>query len=285
MAKHAVLKAKILAEAVPYIQEYHDKIVVVKYGGNAMVNEVLIDNVINDVCLMNLVGIKVVLVHGGGPEISKALNKMHIESKFVNGLRYTDEETIDIVQQVLAGKVNKNLVKRIHTHGNKAVGLSGIDNMLLKAKKVESADLGYVGEVEEVHTEILNDVLDKGYIPVVASVGMDEEGHSYNINADTAAAAIASALGAENFVVVSDIPGLLRDKEDENSLISSVTIDDVLNLTKQGIIAGGMIPKVKCITDALKKGVKKAVIIDGRIPHAIIIEIFSDEGSGTQFIK
>ena len=249
MAKHAVLKAKILAEAVPYIQEYHDKIVVVKYGGNAMVNEVLIDNVINDVCLMNLVGIKVVLVHGGGPEISKALNKMHIESKFVNGLRYTDEETIDIVQQVLAGKVNKNLVKRIHTHGNKAVGLSGI------------------------------------YIPVVASVGMDEEGHSYNINADTAAAAIASALGAENFVVVSDIPGLLRDKEDENSLISSVTIDDVLNLTKQGIIAGGMIPKVKCITDALKKGVKKAVIIDGRIPHAIIIEIFSDEGSGTQFIK
>lgn len=285
MAKHAVLKAKILAEAVPYIQEYHDKIVVVKYGGNAMVNEVLIDNVINDVCLMNLVGIKVVLVHGGGPEISKALNKMHIESKFVNGLRYTDEETIDIVQQVLAGKVNKNLVKRIHTHGNKAVGLSGIDNMLLKAKKVESADLGYVGEVEEVHAEILSDVLDKGYIPVVASVGMDEEGHSYNINADTAAAAIASALGAENFVVVSDIPGLLRDKEDENSLISSVTIDDVLNLTKQGIIAGGMIPKVKCITDALKKGVKKAVIIDGRIPHAIIIEIFSDEGSGTQFIK
>ena len=285
MAKHAVLKAKILAEAVPYIQEYHDKIVVVKYGGNAMVNEVLIDNVINDVCLMNLVGIKVVLVHGGGPEISKALNKMHIESKFVNGLRYTDEETIDIVQQVLAGKVNKNLVKRIHTHGNKAVGLSGIDNMLLKAKKVESADLGYVGEVEEVHAEILNDVLDKGYIPVVASVGMDEEGHSYNINADTAAAAIASALGAENFVVVSDIPGLLRDKEDENSLISSVTIDDVLNLTKQGIIAGGMIPKVKCITDALKKGVKKAVIIDGRIAHAIIIEIFSDEGSGTQFIK
>lgn len=285
MAKHAVLKAKILAEAVPYIQEYHDKIVVVKYGGNAMVNEVLIDNVINDVCLMNLVGIKVVLVHGGGPEISKALNKMHIESKFVNGLRYTDEETIDIVQQVLAGKVNKNLVKRIHTHGNKAVGLSGIDNMLLKAKKVESADLGYVGEVEEVHAEILNDVLDKGYIPVVASVGMDEEGHSYNINADTAAAAIASALGAENFVVVSDIPGLLRDKEDENSLISSVTIDDVLNLTKQGIIAGGMIPKVKCITDALKKGVKRAVIIDGRIPHAIIIEIFSDEGSGTQFIK
>lgn len=285
MAKHAVLKAKILAEAVPYIQEYHDKIVVVKYGGNAMVNEVLIDNVINDVCLMNLVGIKVVLVHGGGPEISKALNKMHIESKFINGLRYTDEETIDIVQQVLAGKVNKNLVKRIHTHGNKAVGLSGIDNMLLKAKKVESADLGYVGEVEEVHAEILNDVLDKGYIPVVASVGMDEEGHSYNINADTAAAAIASALGAENFVVVSDIPGLLRDKEDENSLISSVTIDDVLNLTKQGIIAGGMIPKVKCITDALKKGVKKAVIIDGRIPHAIIIEIFSDEGSGTQFIK
>ena len=286
MAKHAVLKAQILSEAVPYIQEYHDKIVVVKYGGNAMVNEVLIDNVINDVCLMNLVGIKVVLVHGGGPEISNALKRMHKESKFINGLRYTDEETIDIVQEVLAGKVNKNLVKRIHTHGNKAVGICGIDNMLLKAKKVDAdVDLGYVGEIEDVNAEFLVDLLDQGYIPVVASVGMDEEGHSYNINADTAAAAIASALKAENLVIVSDIPGLLRDREDEDSLIEAVTVDDVMELTKEGIIAGGMIPKVKCIVDALEEGIKKAVIIDGRIPHAILIEMFSNEGSGTMFTK
>jgi acetylglutamate kinase len=282
MTQHAVLKAQILSEAVPYMQEYHDKIVVVKYGGNAMVNEVLIDNVINDVCLMNLVGIHVILVHGGGPEINNALKRAHKESKFINGLRYTDEETIEIVQEVLAGKVNKNLVKRIHTHGNKAVGLSGIDNMLLKAKFADK-QLGYVGEIEEVNAEVLMDLLEKDYIPVVASVGMDEEGHSYNINADTAAAAIAAALNAENLLVVSDIPGLLEDKDDEQSLISSVTIDDVNTLKEKGVIAGGMIPKVDCITNALNNGVRKAVIIDGRIPHSILIEIFSNEGSGTLF--
>jgi acetylglutamate kinase len=282
MTQHAVLKAQILSEAVPYMQEYHDKIVVVKYGGNAMVNEVLIDNVINDVCLMNLVGIHVILVHGGGPEINNALKRAHKESKFINGLRYTDEETIEIVQEVLAGKVNKNLVKRIHTHGNKAVGLSGIDNMLLKAKRADK-QLGYVGEIEEVNAEVLMDLLEKDYIPVVASVGMDEEGHSYNINADTAAAAIAAALNAENLLVVSDIPGLLEDKDDEQSLISSVTIDDVNTLKEKGVIAGGMIPKVDCITNALNNGVRKAVIIDGRIPHSILIEIFSNEGSGTLF--
>lgn len=284
MTHHAVLKAQILSEAVPYMQEYHDKIVVVKYGGNAMVNEVLIDNVINDVCLMNLVGIHVILVHGGGPEINNALKRAHKESKFINGLRYTDEETIEIVQEVLAGKVNKNLVKRIHTHGNKAVGLSGIDNMLLKAK-CANEELGYVGEIEEVNAEVLTDLLEKDYIPVIASVGMDEEGHSYNINADTAAAAIASALNAENLLVVSDIPGLLEDKDDEQSLISSVTIDEVNTLKEKGVIAGGMIPKVECITNALNQGVQKAVIIDGRIPHSILIEIFSDEGSGTLFKK
>lgn len=284
MTQHAVLKAQILSEAVPYMQEYHDKIVVVKYGGNAMVNEVLIDNVINDVCLMNLVGIHVILVHGGGPEINNALKRAHKESKFINGLRYTDEETIEIVQEVLAGKVNKNLVKRIHTHGNKAVGLSGIDNMLLKAKCADK-ELGYVGEIEEVNAEVLMDLLEKDYIPVVASVGMDEKGHSYNINADTAAAAIAAALNAENLLVVSDIPGLLEDKDDEQSLISSVTIDDVNTLKEKGVIAGGMIPKVDCITNALNNGVRKAVIIDGRIPHSILIEIFSNEGSGTLFKK
>lgn len=286
MAKHAVLKAQILSEAVPYIQAYRNKVVVVKYGGNAMVNEVLIDNVINDVCLMNLVGIKVILVHGGGPEINNALKKVNKQSKFINGLRYTDDETIDIVQQVLAGKVNKNLVKRIHTHGNKAVGISGIDNMLLEAEKVQGdVDLGYVGEIKKVHSEILMDLLDRDYIPVVASVGMDEEGHSYNINADTAAAAIAASLGAENLVVVSDIPGLLKDKNDEASLISEVNIAQSESLIEEGIIAGGMIPKVRCITDALQHGVSKAVIIDGRVPHAIIIEIFSDEGSGTLFVS
>lgn len=282
MATDAVLKAHILSTAIPYLQEYRGKVVVVKYGGNAMIDEDLINNVIDDVCLMNLVGIKVVLVHGGGPEISRALKRAHIESKFINGLRYTDADTIDIVQEVLAGKVNKNLVKRIQAKANKAVGLSGIDNMLLEAKPV-SEELGYVGEITAVHSELVEALLDKGYIPVVASVGMDTNGNSYNINADTAAAAIAAELGAENLLVVSDIPGLLKDKDDEASLISEVTIRDVDKLEEAGVIAGGMIPKVECIVSALKGGVKKAVIIDGRLPHSILIEIFSDEGFGTLF--
>lgn len=284
MATNAILKAQILSEAVPYMQQYHDKIVVVKYGGNAMVDEDLIDNVINDVCLMNLVGIKVVLVHGGGPEISQALKKARVESKFIDGLRYTDDETIDIVQEVLAGKVNKNLVKRIHAHGNKAVGLSGIDDMLLEAYQ-KDPKLGYVGEIKKVHTELIETVLEKGYIPVVASVGMDNEGHSFNINADTAAAAIAGKLKAENLLVVSDIPGLLKDKNNEDSLIPEVDPDDIEEYKRDGIIAGGMIPKVDCIVDALNEGVNKSVIIDGRVPHSILIEIFSNEGIGTLFKK
>lgn len=282
MATNAILKAQILSTAIPYLQEYRGKIVVVKYGGNAMIDEDLINNVIDDVCLMNLVGIKVVLVHGGGPEISHALKCAHIESKFINGLRYTDADTIDIVQEVLAGKVNKNLVKRIQAKANKAVGLSGIDNMLLEAQPV-SEELGYVGEITAVHSELVEALLEKGYIPVIASVGMDANGNSYNINADTAAAAIAAKLNAENLLVVSDIPGLLEDKDDESSLISEVTISDVDQLKKAGVIAGGMIPKVECIVNALKDGVKKAVIIDGRLPHSILIEIFSDEGYGTLF--
>jgi len=286
MASHAVLKAQILSEAVPYIQEYRGKIVVVKYGGNAMVNEFLIDNVINDVCLMNLVGIKVVLVHGGGPEISKALARAHKESRFINGLRYTDEETVDIVQEVLAGRVNKNLVKRIAVNGNKAIGISGIDDMLIETEKVEGPDdLGYVGQVKAVHPDILFDVLERGYIPVVASVGMDDKGQAYNVNADTAAAEIAAALGAENLLIVSDIPGLLRDKDDEQSLIVEVTVKDIEKLKNQGVIAGGMIPKTDCIVKALESGLEKAVIIDGRVPHSILIEIFSSEGIGTLFKK
>ncbi len=286
MDNKAIDQARILSQALPYMQEYSGKIVVVKYGGNAMINEDLMNNVIADVCLMNMVGIKVVLVHGGGPDISKALKKVNKESVFVNGLRYTDEETIEIVQEVLAGKVNKNLVKRIMNGGNKAIGVCGIDNMLLEAKKLESEDdLGYVGEIKEVHGEMLLDMLDKGYIPVVASIGMDREGNSYNVNADYAAAAIAENLKAMNLLMVSDIPGLLANKDDEQSLIRAVTIDEAEELKQTGVISGGMIPKVDCLINALQGGVERAVIIDGRIPHSILIEIFSQEGAGTFFSK
>lgn len=286
MDNKAIDQARILSQALPYMQEYSGKIVVVKYGGNAMINEDLMNNVIADVCLMNMVGIKVVLVHGGGPDISKALKKVNKESVFVNGLRYTDEETIEIVQEVLAGKVNKNLVKRIMNGGNKAIGVCGIDNMLLEAKKLESEDdLGYVGEIKEVHGEMLLDMLDKGYIPVVASIGMDREGNSYNVNADYAAAAIAENLKAMNLLMVSDISGLLANKDDEQSLIRAVTIDEAEELKQTGVISGGMIPKVDCLINALQGGVERAVIIDGRIPHSILIEIFSQEGAGTFFSK
>lgn len=282
MEEREIYRAKILSEAVPYLQEYNGKTVVVKYGGNAMINEELMNNVISDICLMTLVGINVVLVHGGGPEINIALKRSGIESKFIDGLRYTDEETIDIVQEVLAGKVNKNLVKLIMNGGGRAVGLCGIDNKLLEAKKIKD-ELGYVGTVTQVNNEIIKDAIKSGYIPVIASIAMDDEGHSYNVNADYAAAAIADSLEAENLIVVSDIPGLLRDPHDEKTLIPEVSIQDVENLKAEGIIAGGMIPKVDCITHALKGNMSKAVIIDGRIPHSILIEILSKDGSGTLF--
>lgn len=286
MNKSAILKAEILSQALPYIQKYNNKIVVIKYGGNAMVNEELKMNVITDVVLLSEIGIKVILVHGGGPEINQQLKKIGKESKFINGLRYTDEETIDIVQMVLAGKTNKDLVKLIMQKGGNAVGISGIDNQLIVAKKHEGADdLGYVGDVEYINQHIINDLLDKGYIPVVASVGMDEEGHTYNINADTAAAEIASAVGAENMILVSDIPGLLRDKEDEDSLIPLVHVYEVKGLVDKGIISGGMIPKVDCCVRALRQHVDKAVIIDGRIPHSILIEMLSRDGIGTMFTR
>ena len=281
MVENSILKAEILSQALPYIQKYNNKIVVIKYGGNAMVNEELKMNVITDVVLLSEIGIKVILVHGGGPEINQTLKKIGKETKFINGLRYTDEETIDIVQMVLAGKTNKDLVKLIMQKGGNA---TGIDNMLIEAEKYESEDdLGYVGAVKSIHPHIIMDMLDKGYIPVVASVGMDKDGHTFNVNADTAAAEIASAVGAENMILVSDIPGLLEDKNDENTLLPLVHVYEVNSLMKKGIISGGMIPKVDCCVRAIRQNVKKAVIIDGRIPHSILIEMLSKDGIGTMF--
>lgn len=284
MDKNSIVKAEILSQALPYIQKYNNKIVVIKYGGNAMINDELKMNVIKDVVLLSEIGVKVILVHGGGPEINGTLKKMNKEAKFINGLRYTDDETIDVVQMVLAGKTNKDLVKLIMQKGGNAVGISGIDNRLIVAKKHESEDdLGYVGDVDQINPHIIFDLLDKGYIPVIASVGTDEEGHTYNINADTAAAEIAGALGAENMILVSDIPGLLADKDDENTLIPLVHVYEVKSLIDKGIIGGGMIPKVDCCVRAIRQKVKKAVIIDGRIPHSILIEMLSKEGIGTMF--
>lgn len=286
MVNKSVIKAEILSQALPYIQEYNDKIVVIKYGGNAMINEELKMNVISDVVLLSTIGIKVILVHGGGPEISGTLKKIGKESKFINGLRYTDEETIDVVQMVLAGKTNKDLVKLIMQKGGNAMGVSGIDNMLIEAEKYESEDdLGYVGAVKEIHPQMIMDMLEKGYIPVIASVGMDKEGNTYNINADTAAAEIASAVGAENMIIVSDIPGLLEDKDDENTLIPLVHVYEVNSLMNKGIISGGMIPKIDCCVRAVRGNVKKAVMIDGRIPHSILIEMLTNEGIGTMVIR
>ena len=284
MDKNSIVKAEILSQALPYIQKYNNKIVVIKYGGNAMINEELKMNVINDVVLLSEIGVKVILVHGGGPEISGTLKKMNKESKFIHGLRYTDDETIDVVQMVLAGKTNKDLVKLIMQSGGNAVGISGIDNQLIVAKKHECEDdLGYVGDIDKINPNIILDMLEKGYIPVIASVGTDEEGHTYNINADTAAAEIAGALSAENMILVSDIPGLLFDKDDESTLIPLVHVYEVKGLEDEGINSGGMIPKVECCVRAIRQNVKKAVIIDGRIPHSILIEMLSKEGIGTMF--
>ena len=284
MDKNSIVKAEILSQALPYIQKYNNKIVVIKYGGNAMINEELKMNVINDVVLLSEIGVKVILVHGGGPEISGTLKKMNKESKFIHGLRYTDDETIDVVQMVLAGKTIKDLVKLIMQSGGNAVGISGIDNQLIVAKKHECEDdLGYVGDIDKINPNIILDMLEKGYIPVIASVGTDEERHTYNINADTAAAEIAGALSAENMILVSDIPGLLFDKDDESTLIPLVHVYEVKGLEDKGIISGGMIPKVECCVRAIRQNVKKAVIIDGRIPHSILIEMLSKEGIGTMF--
>ena len=279
------LRSEVLIDALPYIQKYHDKIVVVKYGGNAMTNEELKDCVMSDIVLLNAVGIKVVLVHGGGPEINAMLNRVGIESKFIGGLRYTDEETIEIVKMVLAGKANKELVSHLQMHGGKALGLCGTDGeMIIAEKKQGEIDLGFVGDIKHITTKPILDALNNGYVPIIATVGMGEDGNTYNINADTAAAAIATSLRAENLVLMTDIVGLLEDKDDDSTLIPEVNVSEVPYLKNKGIISGGMIPKIDCCVEAVRRGVKKTCIIDGRVPHSILIELFSNEGIGTQFI-
>lgn len=275
-------RARILVHALPYIQKYNGKIIVIKYGGNAMVNDDLKDSVARDIVLLSLIGVKVVLVHGGGPEITETLAKIGKESKFVDGLRVTDEETVGVVQMVLAGKINKSLVNLIECSGGKAIGLSGIDGHMIKAETRDER-LGFVGRVTEVDPKPIEDVLEKGYIPVVSTIGCDEKGNVYNINADTAAAEIAASLNAESLITLTDTPGLLMDKNDPETLISHVTLSETDELIKKGIISDGMIPKVACCTEAIKGGVRKVFIIDGRIPHSILIETLTDEGIGTMF--
>ena len=278
------VRAEILTQAVPYIKEYTGKYVVAKYGGNAMTDPQLKKSVMQDILLLQLVGVKVILVHGGGPEISAMLKKLSIESHFENGLRVTDDDTMEVVQMVLAGKVNKSLAADLSALGGRAVGLCGIDGGLIKVHQ-KNEKLGHVGEIDEINTKILDDLLDGGFIPVISSIGIDDDGNPYNINADTAAAKIAAALHAESMVVMSNITGVLRDKDDENALISQSSLADAEELKKSGIIAGGMIPKVDCCTNAVKEGVKKVFIINGEIPHAILIELLTDEGLGTMFTK
>lgn len=278
------LKAKVLTAALPYIQKYYGKTVVVKYGGNAMIHHMLKKAVMSDIILLSLVGIHVVLVHGGGPEISGMLKRLDIPSRFVDGLRYTDEETVEVVQMVLSGKTNKDLVSLIGQLGGKAMGLCGIDGCMIQAKKLEG-DYGYVGDITSIDVTPIQTAIDSGYIPVIATVGTDCNGNIYNINADTAAAEIAAALQAENIITLTDIRGLLQDVNNPDSLISSVTTEDIPLLMENGIISGGMIPKIKSLENAIRSGVKKAVMIDGRIEHSILIEMFSDEGIGTMFTK
>ncbi|MCI9552630.1 MAG: acetylglutamate kinase [Acutalibacter sp.] len=275
-------RANILVQALPYIKKYAGATVVVKYGGNAMLDDGLKSAVMSDIVLMQLVGINVVLVHGGGPEINAMLDKIGKESKFVGGLRYTDQETMDIVQQVLAGKVNKDLVQLLENAGGKAIGLCGLDGSLLKADRLEE-DLGFVGEIREVNADIIRDAAKNGYVPIVSTVAAGYHGEVYNINADIAAARIAAELGAMKLILMTDVRGLLRDKEDEASIIPVVNVSDVRRLKKEGIIKGGMIPKIDCCVDAVRRGVGRAHIIDGRIAHSILVELFTDEGIGTMF--
>ena len=277
-------RAKVLVQALPYIKKYAGKTVVVKYGGNAMIDEGLKNDVMNDIVLMQLVGINVVLVHGGGPEINAMLKKIQKESKFLNGMRVTDQETMDIVQQVLAGKVNKDLVQRLEDAGGKAVGLCGLDGSLLKADQLDT-ELGYVGEIREVNVDILRNAAGNGYVPIVSTVAAGYHGEVFNINADVAAARIASSLGAMKLILMTDVRGLLRDKDDESTLIPEVEVSEIEGYKSAGIIAGGMIPKIGGMADAIYQGVHEAVIIDGRVPHSILLELFSDRGSGTRFYR
>ena len=273
-------RAEVLVQALPYIRRYTGKVVVVKYGGNAMVNEQLKQQVMEDIVLLWLVGVRVVLVHGGGPEINDMMNRLGKKPEFVDGLRVTDQETVDIVQMVLAGKVNKTLVKLLEVKGGKAMGISGMDGGLIEAR-MKRAELGYVGSITGVNIEPVMDLLEKGYIPVISTLGCDKEGNTYNINGDTAAAYIAGALGAERLIMMTDIAGVLRDKNDPNTLIPELTIGEAVKLFEEKVIAGGMIPKVECCIDAIHRGVERVIIMDGRVPHSILMEILTDEGAGT----
>ncbi len=273
-------RAEVLTQALPYIKRYNGKIVVIKYGGNAMVNEQLKQQVMEDIVLLWLIGVKVVLVHGGGPEINDIMGKLGKKAEFVDGLRVTDKETVDIVQMVLAGKVNKTLVNLLEMKGGKAMGISGMDGRLIEAT-VKDERLGYVGKIEKVHINPILDLLEKGYIPVVSTIGCDKEGNAYNINGDTAAAFIAGALSAERLIMMTDIAGILRDKDDPSTLIPHVTVSEARDLYQSGVVSGGMIPKVECCIEAIEKGVKNVIIMDGRVPHSILMEILTDEGAGT----
>ncbi|MBR5515882.1 MAG: acetylglutamate kinase [Clostridia bacterium] len=276
-------RASVLIHALPYIQRYYNKVVVVKYGGNAMINEDLKNKVMRDIVLLSLIGVKVVLVHGGGPEITDELNKIGKESVFVDGLRVTDKETADVVQMVLAGKINKSLVNLLQNEGGKAIGLCGMDGHMIEAKQLDER-WGYVGEITEINAQPITDVLEKGYIPVISTVGCDNEGNVYNINADTAAARIAGVLNAECLISMTDIAGICEDPKDPDTLIKIINVSEAPQLIKRGIISGGMIPKVDCCVEAIRRGVKRVFIIDGRIPHSIIVEMLTNEGIGTMIV-
>lgn len=273
-------RAEVLTQALPYIKQYRGKIVAIKYGGNAMVNEQLKEQVMGDIALLWLIGVKVVLIHGGGPEISETMKRLGKQSVFIDGLRVTDKETVDIVQMVLAGKVNKTLVNLLQMKGGHAVGLSGIDGGILEAKMKNEA-LGFVGEITKVRTQPILDLLEKNYIPVVSTVASDRQGNTYNVNGDTAAACIAGALGAERLIMMTDVSGILHDKDDPDTLIRELRVSEIGRLFDEGILSGGMIPKVECCAEAIGKGVRNVVIMDGRVSHSILIELLTDEGAGT----
>jgi acetylglutamate kinase len=273
-------RAEVLTQALPYIRQYSGKTVVVKYGGNAMVNETLKLQVMEDIVLLRLIGVKVVLVHGGGPEISEMMERLGKKPEFVDGLRVTDKETVDIVQMVLAGKVNKTLVNLLENRGGRAIGLSGMDDRLIEAR-VKDEKLGFVGEITAVNIDPVNDLLERGYIPVISTIGCDRDGNTYNINGDTAAARIAGALKAERLIMMTDIAGILRDRSDISTLIPEITVSEASTLREKGIISGGMIPKVECCIEAIRQGVRHVIIMDGRVPHSILMELLTDEGAGT----
>ena len=275
-------RAEVLVQSLPYIQEYTGKTVVIKYGGNAMTNENLKQQVMEDIILLRLVGVKVVLVHGGGPEINDLMKRLGKKPEFLNGLRVTDSETVEIVQMVLAGKINKSLVNLLEIKGGRAVGLSGIDDRIIEAE-CKNPDLGFVGEVTKINPQLINDVLERGYIPVISTIGCAKDGSIFNINGDIAASCVAGALSAERLIILTDIAGILRDPSDISTLIPELTIDEAEKLKTEGIISGGMIPKADCCIRAINEGVKKVIIMDGRIPHSILMELFTDEGAGTMF--